>query len=435
MMNELETKISKKEGLKREIKVSVPSSLVQSKKSSRFESIARKAKLPGFRPGKAPMNIIENQYGNQVNQEVLSEVLETTYAEIIQDKELQPAGPPEVSIDQFVDGSDFKYTATIEVMPEFELKGIDEIKVEKLTATVTQSDLNEMIENLQKQRGEWKPVDRESGKGDQLLIDFIGKINDEPFEGGSADDFVIEVGSGQMLPEFDQVLEGVKTGDEKEFDLTFPEDYHKEDLSNKPAVFNIKVKEVRELIPAEINDEFVKGFGIESGKSDDLIKEIKASMEKEKESKIKNDLRINLMKYLRENNKIDIPKVMIHREAHAMQKDWMRQSGIEDEEKALPIENFEEIASERVHLGLLVNELVISRELKLDDDKVKTKLEEMTNAYPNGDEIRKMYEQTPELMDQLKSMVMEDQVVDWLSERSTFTEKEIEFNELINKQQ
>lgn len=435
MMNELETKISKKEGLKREIKVSVPSSLVQSKKSSRFESIARKAKLPGFRPGKAPMNIIENQYGNQVNQEVLSEVLETTYAEIIQDKELQPAGPPEVSIDQFVDGSDFKYTATIEVMPEFELKGIDEIKVEKLTATVTQSDLNEMIENLQKQRGEWKPVDRESGKGDQLLIDFIGKINDEPFEGGSADDFIIEVGSGQMLPEFDQVLEGVKTGDEKEFDLTFPEDYHKEDLSNKPAVFNIKVKEVRELIPAEINDEFVKGFGIESGKSDDLIKEIKASMEKEKESKIKNDLRINLMKYLRENNKIDIPKVMIHREAHAMQKDWMRQSGIEDEDKALPIENFEEIASERVHLGLLVNELVISRELKLDDDKVKTKLEEMTNAYPNGDEIRKMYEQTPELMDQLKSMVMEDQVVDWLSERSTFTEKEIEFNELINKQQ
>ena len=434
-MSELETKISKKEGLKREIKVSVPSSLVQSKKSSRFESIAKKAKLPGFRPGKAPMNIIENQYGNQVNQEVLSEVLETTYAEVIQDKELQPAGPPEVSIDQFVDGSDFKYTATIEVMPEFELKGIDKIKVEKLTATVTQSDLNEMIENLQKQRGEWKPVDRESKKGDQLLIDFIGKINDEPFEGGSADDFVIEVGSGQMLPEFDQALEGVKTGDEKEFDLTFPEDYHKEDLSNKPAVFNIKVKEVRELIPAEINDEFVKGFGIESGKSDDLIKEIKASMEKEKESKIKNDLRINLMKYLRENNKIDIPAVMVHREAHAMQKDWMRQSGIEDEDKALPIENFEEIASERVHLGLLVNQLVISRELKLDDDKVKTKLEDMTNAYPNGDEIRKMYEQTPELMDQLKSMVMEDQVVDWLSERSTYTEKEIEFNELINKQQ
>ena len=191
-----------------------------------------------------------------------------------------------------------------------------------------------------------------------------------------------------MLPEFDQALEGVKSGDEKEFDLTFPKDYHKEDLSNKVAVFNIKVKEVKELKPAEIDDEFVKGFGIESGQSDDLMKEIKDSMEKEKESKIKNDLRINLMKYLRENNKIDIPSVMVHREAHAMQKDWMRQSGIEDEEKALPVSNF-----------------------------------------------RKMYEQTPELMDQLKSMVMEDQVVDWLTEHSTFTEKEIEFKELINKQQ
>ena len=434
-MSQLETKVNKKDGLKREIKVSVPSTVVELKKKSRFEAIAKKAKLPGFRPGKAPINIIENQYGNQVNQEVLSEVLETTYAEVIQDQELEPAGPPEVSVDQFVDGSDFKYTANIEVLPEFKLKGIDDIKVEKLISTVTQSDINEMIENLQKQRGEWTVVDKLSEKGNQLLIDFVGKIDDEPFEGGSADDFVIEVGSGQMLPEFDQALEGVKSGDEKEFNLTFPEDYHKEDLSNKVAVFNIKVKEVKELEPAEISHEFVKGFGIESGQSEDLMKEIKDSMEKEKEGKIKNDLRINLMKYLRENNEIDIPSVMVHREAHAMQKDWMRQSGIEDEEKALPVSNFEEIASERVHLGLLVNELVISRELKLDDDKVETKLEEITKAYPNGDEIRKMYEQTPELMDQLKSMVMEDQVVDWLTDHSTFTEKEIEFKELINKQQ
>ena len=212
-MSELETKINKKDGLKREIKVSVPSNVVELKKKSRFEAIAKKAKLPGFRPGKAPINIIQNQYGNQVNQEVLSEVLETTYAEVIQDQKLQPAGPPEVSVDQFVDGSDFKYTATIEVLPEFELRGIDKIKVDKLTSNVTQSDINEMIENLQKQRGEWTAVDKTSEKGNQLLIDFVGKIDDEPFEGGSADDFVIEVGSGQMLPEFDQALEGVKSGD------------------------------------------------------------------------------------------------------------------------------------------------------------------------------------------------------------------------------
>ena len=158
-------------------------------------------------------------------------------------------------------------------------------------------------------------------------------------------------------------------------------------------------------------------------------------MEKEKENKIKDNLRINLMNYLREKNTIDVPEVMVHREAHAMQKDWMRQSGIEDEEKAPSIDNFEKIAAERVHLGLLVNELVLSRELKLDDEKVKTKLEEVTKAYPNGDEIRKMYEQNPELMDQLKSTVMEDQVVEWLTERSSFNEKEIEFKELINNNQ
>jgi len=158
-------------------------------------------------------------------------------------------------------------------------------------------------------------------------------------------------------------------------------------------------------------------------------------MEKEKENKIKDHLIVNLMNYLREKNTIEIPEVMVHREAHAMQKDWMRQSGIEEEEKALSIDNFEKIAAERVHLGLLVNELVLSRELKLDDEKVKTKLEEVTNVYPNADEIRKMYEENPELMEQLKSTVMEDQVVEWLTERSSFNEKEIEFKELINNNQ
>ena len=434
-MSELDIKIKKQKGLKREINVSVPSSQVEAKKRNRFEDIAKKAKLPGFRPGKAPLNIIQSQYGNQVNQEVLSDVLELTYAEVIEDKKLKPAGPPEVSIDQFVDGSDFKYTATIEVFPEFELKDVDKIKVDKYTSTITQTDINAMMDNLQQQRGEWKPVERESQKGDQLLMDFIGKIDDEPFEGGTATDFVMQLGAGQMLPEFDESLEGVKANEDQEINLTFPEDYHKEDLSNKTAVFSVSIKEVREMVLAEINEEFVKGFGIESGKPDDLITEIKDSMEKEKENKIKDHLRVNLMNYLREKNTIEIPEVMVHREAHAMQKDWMRQSGIEEEEKALSIDNFEKIAAERVHLGLLVNELVLSRELKLDDEKVKTKLEEVTNVYPNADEIRKMYEENPELMEQLKSTVMEDQVVEWLTERSSFNEKEIEFKELINNNQ
>ena len=434
-MSELDIKIKKQKGLKREINVSVPSSLVEAKKRNRFEELTKKAKLPGFRPGKAPLNIIQSQYGNQVNQEVLSDVLEMTYAEVIQDKELKPAGPPEVSIDQFVDGSDFKYTATIEVFPEFELKDVDKIQVDKYTSTITQTDINEMMDNLQQQRGEWKPVERESQTGDQLLMDFIGKIDGEPFEGGTANDFVMQLGSGQMLPEFDESLQGVKANEDEEINLTFPEDYHQKDLSNKAAVFSVSIKEVREMVLAEINEEFVKGFGIASGKPDDLIKEIKDSMEKEKENKIKDHLRVNLMNYLREKNTIEIPEVMVHREAHAMQKDWMRQSGIEDEEKALSIDNFEKIAAERVHLGLLVNELVLSRELKLDDEKVKTKLEDVTNAYPNGDEIRKMYEQNPELMEQLKSTVMEDQVVEWLTERSSFNEKEIEFKKLINNNQ
>ena len=433
-MSGISVKVKKQKELKRELKVSVPSSVVEAKKMKRFEEIAKTAKMPGFRPGKAPINIIQSQYGNQVNQETLSDVLESSYAEAITEKELKPAGPPEVSIDQFVDGSDFQYTATIEVFPEFKLKGLDKIKLERPSATVKQSDINEMVENLQKQRGEWKSVDRNATDSDQLLIDFKGTLDGEVFEGGSSEDFVMQLGGGQMLPEFEEALKDVKPSDEKDFEVTFPDEYHQPDLSGKTANFNVKVKEVRELALAEVTEDFVKGFGIDSGKYDDLVKEISDSMEKEKDAKIKEQVRIGLMDHLREKNQIQIPEVMIKNEATAMQKDWMRRSGIEDESKAPELENFNQIATERVHLGLLVNELVLSREMELDQDRVKTKLEEITNAYPNGDEIKKMYEQTPELMDQFRSMVMEDQVVDWIIDKATFTEKETEFKELINNQ-
>ncbi len=433
-MSGITVKVKKQKELKREVKVSVPSSFVEAKKMQRFEQIAKTAKLPGFRPGKAPINIIQSQYGNQVNQEILSDVLESTYVEAVTEKELKPAGPPEVSIDQFVDGSEFKYTATIEVFPEFKLKGIDKIKLDRPSTTVKQSDINEMIENLQKQRGEWNSVERNANDNDQLLIDFKGTLDGEAFEGGSAEDFVMQLGGGQMLPEFEESLKDVKPSDEKDFEVTFPEEYHQPDLAGKTANFNVKVKEVRELALAEVTEDFVKGFGIESGKYDDLIKEISESMDKEKDAKINEQVRVGLMNYLREKNKIQIPEVMIRSEATAMQKDWMKRSGVENESDAPELDNFNQIATERVHLGLLVNELVISREMQLDDERVKTKLAEITNSYPNGDEIKKMYEQTPDLMDQLKSMVMEDQVVDWLIDKTTFTDQEIEFKELINNQ-
>ena len=433
-MSGITVKVKKQKELKREVKVTVPSSFVEAKKMQRFEQIAKTAKLPGFRPGKAPINIIQSQYGNQVNQEILSDVLESTYVEAITEKELKPAGPPEVSIDQFVDGSEFKYTATIEVFPEFKLKGIDKIKLDRPSTTVKQSDINEMVENLQKQKGEWKSVDRNSNENDQLLIDFKGTLNGDFFEGGSAEDFVMQLGGGQMLPEFEESLKESKPNDEKGFEVTFPEEYHQPDLAGKTANFNVKVKEVRELALAEVTEEFVKGFGIESGKYDDLVKEISESMEKEKDAKINEQVRVGLMNHLREKNQIEIPEVMIRSEGTAMQKDWMKRSGVEDESAAPELDNFNQIATERVHLGLLVNELVISREMQLDDERVKTKLGEITNAYPNGDEIKKMYEQTPELMDQLKSMVMEDQVVDWLIDKTSFTDKETEFKELINNQ-
>ena len=432
-MKDLKINVNDKAGLKKEIRISVPFSAIEEKKTSRLTQIAKTAKIPGFRPGKVPDKVIHQQYGNKVIQEVLSDLLDSTYIESIREKNLKPAGPPEVKIDEYIDGKDFTYTATIEVYPEFELNGMEKISVEKPKVKIAQKDINSMIENLQKQRGIWNPVERPSEKYDQLLVDFEGKIDGEVFEGSVAKDFVMTLGNGQMLPEFDEALLNVTVNQDKEIQLTFPGNYHKEELANKKAVFSVSVKEIKELKVAEIDETFVRSFGVESGDAKDLIDEVKTSMEKELEAKIKDEIRQNLMVYLREKNSIEIPEVMVHQEAHALQKDWMRQAGIEEAEQAPELENFEKIAKERVQLGLLVNELVRVQEIKVDQDRVETKLEEVTNRYPKPEEIRKMYEQTPQLMDQLRSAVIEDLVVDWLMERTEFQNKEVEFKELMNR--
>ncbi len=432
-MSNLKIKVNSKKGLVRDIHISVPSNVIEEKRNTRFSQLSKTAKLPGFRPGKVPEKVIRRQYADQVLQEVLSDVLETTYMESIQEKNLQPAGPPKVALDEYVKEKDFSYTATIEVYPEFDLKGLDKIKVEKPHADITQKDINAMMDNLQNQKGTWEKVDRISKGGDQLLIDFEGKIDGVVFDGGTAKDFAMQLGNGQMLPEFDESLIGVKSEETKTIELTFPDNYHKKELVGKQALFTVDVKEVRELKPAELDQKFVQSFGIKSGDQKELMDEVKSSMSKELEARINNEIRQNLMKFLKDKNAIEIPEVMIHQEAHAMQKDWMNRSGIEDHEQAPPLDDFNEIAKERVHLGLLVSKLVQSKEIKLDPDKVKTKLDELSKSYPNPEEIRKMYEQSSQLMDQLKSLVMEDQVIDWLIERTEFQKKEMEFKELVNR--
>ena len=432
-MSDLKIKVKSKKGLVRDIHVSVPSAMIEENSNVRFSQLSKTAKLPGFRPGKVPEKVIRRQYADQVLQEVLSDVLETTYMESIQEKNLRPAGPPKVALDQYVKDKDFSYTATIEIYPEFDLKGLDAIKVEKPHADITQKDINAMMDNLQNQKGTWEKVDRSSKGGDQLLIDFEGTIDGVAFDGGTAKDFAMQLGNGQMLPEFDESLMGVKSEETKTIELTFPDNYQKKELVGKQALFTVDVKEVRELKPAKIDQKFVQSFGIKSGDQKELMDEVKSSMSKELEARINNEIRQNLMKFLKDKNAIEIPEVMIHQEAHAMQKDWMNRSGIEDHEQAPPLDDFNEIAKERVHLGLLVSKLVQSKEIKLDPDKVKTKLDELSKTYPNPEEIRKMYEQSSQLMDQLKSLVMEDQVIDWLIERTEFQKKEMEFKELVNR--
>ena len=404
------------EGLERKLKIHIP------------KEMAPRVKIDGFRPGKVPIKVIRQHYGDQVFQEVAGELMQNAFRDALMQENLNPAGEPAISSDGIKRGEPLAFTATFEIYPEVELTPVAGMKLEKITSEVTDADIDKMIETLRKQRTGWDEVERASGDGDRVVISFKGKVDGEAFGGGSAEDVPVVIGSGTMIPGFEGNLKGLKAGDETTFKVNFPDDYNAENLAGKEAEFEVAVKTVEEPSLPDIDEAFAKAFGVEDGSVDKLREDIRGNMERELDNRLRTEIKNAVMDQLIEKNPIDVPAAIVRQEAETLQKQTAAQ--LPGSEQA--VEAYMDDATRRVKLGLILAEVVKTASIQPDADKVRQRVETMAKDYEDPGEFVRYYQSNPQLLRGIETLVMEDMVVDWIVDQADVAETERSFDDLMN---
>jgi trigger factor len=418
--------------LERRMQVQVPAARVSEEIAARLKNLSRTARLNGFRPGKAPLKVIRQQFGPQVHREVIGELLQSSFTEAVTEKQLSPAGNPRIEPQSMDEGQDLKYVATFEVFPEVALQPFDSLEIERVTAEVAESDIDAMIERLRKQQMNYSPVTRAAASGDKVTIDFVGTIDGVEFAGGKGESIAIILGEGRMLPQLEQGLVGAAAGEHRDINVDFPADYRATELAGKLATFSTEIKTVEEQSLPEVDDEFCKSFGVTEGGIPKLREDVAANMRRELEQNLRNRNKTTVMEKLYQANPIDVPNALLEAQIRDMQVDAMRRAGAKDVSQAPPREPLVEPARRRVALGLLINDLIRREKLVLDPKRANDRLDEMVGAYGDAAAMKRAYQQNADAMRQVESLALEDQVVDWILEHAKVREKASSFKELMN---
>jgi trigger factor len=420
-------------GLERRMRISVPGDELETKVDAKLKQTAQQVRIKGFRPGKVPLREVKRRFGEGIRQEVGSEIMQASFAEAVQKESVSPAGMPQIEDVKLEAGQDLEFTAVFEVFPEIELKGFGDIEIERPVSKVTKEDVDKMIDTLQTQRAEFAEVDRACDTDDQVNIDFEGSLDGELFDGGKADGSDLVIGSGSMIPGFEEGIKGMKAGEKKDINVTFPEDYQAENLAGKEAVFAITVNKVSESKKPELDDEFFKQFGVQEGGMDAFRNEVSANMEKELGSAVKSKVKNQALDGLQTVNDISLPKALIDQEIDRLKQEAIQQFGGQANIDAsmLPSEMFIPQAEKRVSLGLLVNAIVEQHELKVDDDRVKTMIHDMASSYEEPEQVINFYYNNQQQLNQIQNLVLEDQVIDLIVEGAKVTDVEQPYEEAI----
>jgi trigger factor len=417
--------------LERRMTVGVPAERIETEVNKRLQQTARRAKVPGFRPGKVPMSIIRQRYEDSARQEALGDLIQATFYEAVVQEKLNPAGAPSVEPKVFEKGQALEYVATFEVFPEFQVAGLESIAVERLQAEVTDADVDNMLDILRKQNTRFEAAERAAENGDQLNIDFVGKIDGEAFAGGSAKGTLLVLGSGRMIPGFEEGLVGAKAGEERVLNVTFPADYQNLDLAGKAAEFAVTVNAVAAPQLPELNEEFFALFGVKEGGVDGFRTEVRKNMERELRQAIKSKVKNQVMDGLLAANPIEAPKALIGNEVNRLRVQAVQQFGGNINPQQLPAELFEEQAKRRVLLGLVVAEVVKQFELKPDEARVRELIEEMASAYQEPEQVVAWYYKNPQQLDEVRSVVLEEQVVDTVLQKANVTDKQVSYEDAV----
>ncbi|HGA2315892.1 MULTISPECIES: trigger factor [unclassified Pseudomonas] len=431
----MQVSVENTSALERRMTIAVPAERVENEVNKRLQQTAKRAKVAGFRPGKVPMSVIRQRFEADARQEAFGDLVQASFYEAIVEQKLNPAGAPAVEPKSFEKGKDLEFVAIFEVFPEFTVAGFDSINVERLSAEVADADLDNMLEVLRKQNTRFEAVERAAQNDDQVNIDFVGKVDGEVFAGGSAKGTQLVLGSGRMIPGFEDGLVGAKAGEERVVNVTFPEDYQNLDLAGKAAEFTITVNSVSAPVLPELNEEFFAQFGIKESTLEGFRTEVRKNMERELRQAIKTKVKNQVMDGLLAANPIEVPKALLENEVNRLRVQAVQQFGGNIKPEQLPAELFEEQAKRRVVLGLIVAEVVKQFELKPDEGKVREMIEEMASAYQEPEQVISWYYKNDQQLNEVRSVVLEEQVVDTVLQKATVTDKSVSYEDAVKPAQ
>ena len=422
------------EGLQRRVTIIVAADKIEAAYKEQLKGYAKNARVDGFRKGKVPHSIIEQRFGVAARQDVLSDEMQRAFFDAVIAEKINLAGRPTFIPNNYQPGQEFSFSVTFEVFPEVELKGLENIEVEKPVVEILDADLDKMVDVLRKQQATWAESQEVAKAEDRVVIDFVGSVDGEEFEGGKATDFVLAMGQGRMIPGFEEGIVGHKAGEQCEIDETFPAEYHAENLKGKAAKFAITLKKVENIVLPELTEEFVKKFG--NAKSvEDLRAEIKKNMQRELNNAVTARVKNQVINGLIEQNDIEVPAAAVAEEVEVLRQQAVQRFGGKPEMAAqLPAELFEAEAKRRVQVGLLLSTVIGSNELKVDDARVEAMIADIASAYEQPAEVVEYYAKNRQLTENIRNVVLEEQAVDAVLAKAKVTEKAMSFDELMQSQ-
>lgn len=425
--------------LERRLKVAVPIQQIDSEIESRLKRLQRTAKLHGFRPGKVPMKVVAQQYGPQVRQEVLGDTVERTFGEAVREKNLRVAGFPRIETQR--DGAAeeaFEFTATFEVFPEVTIGDLTQATVDNPVVAVGDAEIDKTIEVLRKQRTEYEKVERAAASGDVVVMDYTGTIDGVPFEGGSAKGQAVVLGEGRLLPDFEAQVTGMAPGQSRVVELVFPEDYHGKEVAGKKASFDVTLISVQQANMPPVDADFARSLGIEDGDIGKMRDDIRANLEREVRRRVQARVKDQVLKALMDNAQLEVPKVLIEMEMDRLvagAAESLKARGMAEQASSMPRDVFEPEARRRVVIGLVLAELVKAEKIKAEPEQVRSVIDDYAQSYERPEDVVRWYYQSPERLREVESVVIENNVVDWVLKRVQVVDKTTDFDDLMGNAQ
>ncbi|MEX0950678.1 MAG: trigger factor [Gammaproteobacteria bacterium] len=435
----MQVSVEKTSSLERKLRVEVPEDKIAGEVENRLKSMSRTTRIDGFRPGKVPLKLVQKRYGERVRAEVVGETVRTTFYEAVNQEKLRPAGMPKIDPLDDSAGNGLSYTATFEVYPEIQVKPVKELKIERPQCDINDADLDQMIEVLRKQQRQPETVERAAADGDIVIVDFVGRIDGDVFEGGEAQDFSIELGSNRLIPGFEEGLVGAAAGETRTLKLAFPDNYGKQELAGKAVEFEVTVKTVQEQKLPELNAEFFAAFGVQDGDESAFREEVRKNMGREAEQTLRSRLKENVLDAIYAANSVELPGALVEAEQQNLleqAKQNLRQYGATDEQlDGLDASPYLEQAQKRVALQLLVGELIKENDLKAEPNEVRALLEKSAASYEDPQAVINWYYSDKTRLREVEALALEDKLIDWILGQARVTDKPYTFDALMNKGQ